>query len=56
MAGRLSNNSTQKTGEIVLSAIKKLTKNTGWTSRTIIKFIRMEYGMTDKNIGVKASR
>ncbi|KAJ0179919.1 hypothetical protein K1T71_004510 [Dendrolimus kikuchii] len=44
------------TGEIVLSAIKKLMKNTGWTTRTIIKFIKLEYHVGDPNIGRKVSR
>ncbi|CAK1604164.1 unnamed protein product [Parnassius mnemosyne] len=45
-----------KTGEIVLSALKKLTKNTGWTSRTIIKFIKLEYKLSDPRISSKISR
>ncbi|XP_049866246.1 uncharacterized protein LOC126366945 [Pectinophora gossypiella] len=46
----------QNTGEIVLSAIKKLMKNTGWTARTIVKFIKMEYTINDPNISRKVSR
>lgn len=49
-------NSNANTGEIVLSAIKKLTKNTGWTARTIVKFIKIEYALTDPNISRKVSR
>lgn len=44
------------TGEIVLSAIKKLMKNTGWTARTIIKFIKLEYRVRDPKISRKVSR
>ncbi|CAH0627179.1 unnamed protein product [Chrysodeixis includens] len=48
--------SSVNTGEMVLSAIKKLMKNTGWTARTIIKFIRMEYQVGDPKISRKVSR
>lgn len=48
--------STANTGEMVLSAIKKLMRNTGWTARTIIKFIRMEYRVSDPKISRKVSR
>ncbi|CAB3243658.1 unnamed protein product [Arctia plantaginis] len=44
------------TGEIVLSAIKKLMKNTGWTARTIIKFIKLEYRISDSKISQRVSR
>lgn len=44
------------TGEIVLSAIKKLMRNTGWTARTIIKFIKMEYRLSDPKLSRKVSR
>lgn len=44
------------TGEMVLSAIKKLMKNTGWTARTIIKFIKMEYRVLDPKLSRKVSR
>ncbi|KAJ8732080.1 hypothetical protein PYW08_014810 [Mythimna loreyi] len=44
------------TGEMVLTAIKKLMKNTGWTARTIIKFIRMEFQVSDPKISRKVSR
>lgn len=44
------------TGEIVLSAIKKMTKNTGWTTRTIVKFIKIEYGINDNKISKKIAR
>lgn len=49
-------NNTFNTGEIVLSAIKKLMKNTGWTTRTIIKFIKLEYSISDPKINRKVSR
>ncbi|KPJ11362.1 hypothetical protein RR48_15001 [Papilio machaon] len=45
-----------KTGEIVFSALKKLMKNTGWTCRTIIKFIKLEYKISDPRINRKVSR
>ncbi|RVE46294.1 hypothetical protein evm_009013 [Chilo suppressalis] len=48
--------STLNTGEIVLSAIKKLMRNTGWTARTIIKFIKMEYKVADPKLNRKVSR
>ncbi|XP_028158517.1 uncharacterized protein LOC114351475 [Ostrinia furnacalis] len=48
--------STLNTGEIVLSAIKKLMRNTGWTARTIIKFIKMEYRVSDPKLSRKVSR
>lgn len=44
------------TGEMVLSAIQKLMRNTGWTARTIIKFIKMEYRIGDPKISRKVSR
>lgn len=44
------------TGEIVLSAIKKLMKNTGWTARTIIKFIKLEYRISNSKISQRVSR
>ncbi|KAG6448616.1 hypothetical protein O3G_MSEX005562 [Manduca sexta] len=44
------------TGEVVVSAIKKLMKNTGWSARTIIKFIKMEYSICDPKISRKVSR
>ncbi|PZC85385.1 uncharacterized protein LOC124630792 [Helicoverpa zea] len=50
------NSSSINTGEMVLTAIKKLMKNTGWTARTIIKFIRMEYRVADPKISRKVSR
>ncbi|XP_075970542.1 uncharacterized protein LOC142972960 [Anticarsia gemmatalis] len=43
-------------GEMVLSAIQKLMKNTGWTARTIIKFIKTEYRILDPKISRKVSR
>ncbi|XP_060809804.1 uncharacterized protein LOC132903987 [Amyelois transitella] len=52
MAKTLGNN----TGEILISALKKLMKNTGWTARTIIKFIKLEYRITDPKISKKISR
>lgn len=44
------------TGEIVITALKNLMKNTGWTSRTIVKFIKVEYGISEKNFGQKVNR
>ncbi|KAJ8732697.1 hypothetical protein PYW07_015296 [Mythimna separata] len=49
-------NPNVNTGEMVLTAIKKLMKNTGWTARTIIKFIRMEFQVSDPKISRKVSR
>ncbi|KAI5631973.1 linker histone h1 and h5 family domain-containing protein [Phthorimaea operculella] len=47
----------QNTGELVLSAIKKLRRYTGWTARTIVKFIKMEYQLNnDPNLSRKVSR
>lgn len=46
----------KNTGELVLSAIKKLTKNTGWTTKAIVKFIKIQYNIYDKNVGRKISR
>ncbi|XP_059060240.1 uncharacterized protein LOC131853386 [Achroia grisella] len=51
-----TSNSNIKTGEIVMSAIKKLMRNTGWTARTIVKFIKMEYRILDPKISRKVSR
>lgn len=48
--------SSSGTGVLVLSALKKLTKNTGWTTRTITKFIKMEYRIQDPKISRKVSR
>lgn len=47
---------SKRTGEIVLSAIRKLMNNTGWTSRTIIKFIKMEYNIRDTKLNRNVSR
>ncbi|XP_026329020.1 uncharacterized protein LOC113236995 [Hyposmocoma kahamanoa] len=48
--------SKNNTGQLVLSAIKKLTKNTAWTARTIVKFIKMEYSLKGPNISRKVTR
>lgn len=50
------NSGGNNTGQIVLTAIKKLMKNTAWTARTIVKFIKMEYSINDPNISRKVSR
>ncbi|XP_053623791.1 uncharacterized protein LOC128682860 [Plodia interpunctella] len=47
---------SHNTGEILISALKKLMKNTGWTTRTIIKFIKMEYRVSDPKLSKKVSR
>lgn len=54
--GKQPSASSLNTGEIVLSAIKKLMRNTGWTARTIIKFIKMEYKVNDPKLSRKVSR
>lgn len=53
---KMGKTSNLNTGEIVLSAIKKMTKNTGWTTRTIVKFIKIEYGINDNKISKKVAR
>lgn len=42
--------------ELVLHSIKKLMKNTGWTSRTIIKLIKAEYQKKDASLSGRVSR
>lgn len=55
VAPSINFSSFQNTRKIVLSAIKKLMKNTGWTSRTIIKFIKTQ-GQDDSKISRKVTR
>ncbi|CAG9127070.1 hypothetical protein JYU34_016397 [Plutella xylostella] len=59
--GKKDNNNKKKgkenvTGKLVLVAIKNLTKNTGWTARTIIKYIKMEYNIADPKLSLNVSR
>ncbi|XP_045761582.1 uncharacterized protein LOC123864897 [Maniola jurtina] len=53
---RTQNTSVPNTREIVLAAIRKLTLNTGWTTRKINELIRLEYNARDRNLSRKVGR